>query len=217
MPAVKSIVGRSAQRREGPEKLCGIARYVDDYAPPNGLFGATLRSTIPCGRIRKIHFDPTFPWDEYVVATADDIPGANYVALIENDQPLLAKDRVRHAMEPILLVAHPVRARAYAALERIRVEYDEEAAVLAPEASPTVFKSFHIERGDVVKALAGADVVVEGEYRLPHQEQLYIETNGAAAGSRATARSCARLAAVPVLRAQGAQGDLRAAGRQACA
>jgi CO/xanthine dehydrogenase Mo-binding subunit len=181
MPAVRPIVGRSAQRREGPEKLCGVARYVDDYAPPNGLFGATLRSTIPRGRIRKIHFDPGFPWEEYVVATADDIPGANYVALIENDQPLLAKDRVRHAMEPILLVAHPVRARAYAALERIRVDYDEEEAVLAPEASPTVFKSFHIERGDVVKALAGADVVVEAEYRLPHQEQAYIETNGAAA------------------------------------
>ena len=28
--------------------------------------------------------------------------------------------------------------------------------------------------------LAAADVVVEGEYQLPHQEQAYIENNGAA-------------------------------------
>jgi len=180
MPRV-AIVGRSARRREGPEKLSGAARYVDDYELPGCLFGATLRSTIPCGRIRGIVFEPGFPWREYVVATAEDIPGANHVALIETDQPLLAKDRVRHAMEPILLVAHPVRAKAYAALEHIRVDYEEERAVLSPEESTKVFKSFFIERGEVDAALARADVIVEGEYRLPHQEQAYIETNGAAA------------------------------------
>ena len=181
MPAVSKVVGRNARRREGPEKLCGVAKYVDDYALPGCLFGATLRSTIACGRIRSVTLDPAFPWHEYVVATADDIPGANYVSLIENDQPLLAKDRVRHLMEPILLVAHPVRAKAYAALAHVRVAYEEEAPLLDPEQSKTVFKSFHIERGAIERALADADVVVEGEYHLPHQEQAYIETNGAAA------------------------------------
>ena len=181
MPAVKQGVGRSARRTEGPEKLCGVARYVDDYTLPGCLFGATLRSTVACGRIRSVTLDPAFPWHEYVVATADDIPGANHVALIENDQPLLAKDRVRHVAEPILLVGHPVRAKAYAALAHIRVEYEEEQPLFDPERSTTVFKSFHVERGAVEAALAAADVVVAGEYRLPHQEQAYIETNGAAA------------------------------------
>ncbi len=174
-------VGRSERRREGPEKLRGTARYVDDYALPGCLFGATLRSTIPRGRIQKISFDPDFPWDEYVIARSEDIPGSNHVALIENDQPLLAADRVRHVMEPILLVAHPVRAKAYAALQHVRVEYEEEEPVFSPEESTVVFKSFHVEKGEVEKALAGADVVVEGTYHLPHQEQAYIETNGAAA------------------------------------
>ena len=27
-------VGQNASRREGPEKLCGLTRYVDDYALP---------------------------------------------------------------------------------------------------------------------------------------------------------------------------------------
>ena len=181
MPAVRRIVGRSARRSEGPEKLCGVAKYVDDYVLPGSLFGATLRSTIACGRIRSVTLDPAFPWHEYTLATASDIPGANYVALIENDQPLLATDRVRHLMEPILLVAHPVRAKAYAALAHVTVDYEEEAPILDPEQSKTVFKTFHIERGTVAAALAAADVVVEAEYHLPHQEQAYIETNGAAA------------------------------------
>jgi CO/xanthine dehydrogenase Mo-binding subunit len=181
MPAVTRVVGRNARRAEGPDKLCGTAKYVDDYALPGCLFGATLRSTIACGRIRSLTLDPAFPWSEYVVVTADDIPGANHVALIENDQPLLAKDRIRHPQEPILLVAHPVRAKAYAALAHVRVEYEEETPVLDAERSLTVFKSFHIERGAVDRGLAGAFVTVEGEYRVPHQEQAYIETNGAAA------------------------------------
>jgi CO/xanthine dehydrogenase Mo-binding subunit len=181
MAAVKRIVGRSARRREGPDKLCGTAKYVDDYVMPGCLFGATLRSTIACGRIRGVTLDPSFPWSEYVVATADDIPGANHVALIENDQPLLARDRVRHPMEPILLVAHPVRAKAYAALDHVRVEYEREEPLLDPEQSQTVFKSFAIERGDVERGFATAAVVVEGVYRVPHQEQAYIETNGAIA------------------------------------
>lgn len=175
------VVGRSARRAEGPGKLRGLAKYIDDYEVPGCLFGATLRSTIACGRIRNITFDPAFSWSEYVVVTADDIPGHNHVALIENDQPLLAKDRVRHPQEPILLVAHPVRAKAYAALAHVTVEYEEEPAVFDPERSPTVFKSFEVARGDVARAFAQAAFVVEGEYRVPHQEQAYIETNGAAA------------------------------------
>jgi CO/xanthine dehydrogenase Mo-binding subunit len=174
-------VGRSARRREGPEKLRGLARYVDDIPLPGCLFGATLRSKVPRGRIRRVSLDPAFPWDEFVVARASDIPGANEVALIEHDQPLLAKDRVRHVAEPILLVAHASRARAYAALRHVSVEYDEEAPILDPEQAEAVFKSFDVARGDVERGLAEADVVVETTFRVPHQEHAYIETNGAAA------------------------------------
>jgi len=174
-------VGRSARRREGPDKLRGVAHYVDDLPLPGCLHGATLRSTIARGRIRRIAFDPAFPWKDCVIARAEDIPGANEVALIEHDQPLLVEDRVLHAMEPILLVAHASRATAYAALEHIAVEYDEEEPVLDPEKSQTVFKSFDVARGDAEKALAEADVVVDTTFRLPHQEHAYIETNGAAA------------------------------------
>jgi CO/xanthine dehydrogenase Mo-binding subunit len=184
-------VGRSAPRREGPEKLTGRALYVDDHPLPGALFGATFRSTIPRGRITKLELDPAFPWSEFVVVTARDVPGSNHVALMETDQPVLADGEVRHAMEPIALVAHAERARAYEALAHIRVEYEPQIAVLDLEESihrkqalygtDNVFKRFLIEKGDVEKGLAEAEVVVEGEYRVPHQEQAYIENNGMAA------------------------------------
>jgi CO/xanthine dehydrogenase Mo-binding subunit len=175
------VVGSSEPRKEGPEKLCGAAKYVDDHALPGCLFGATLRSTIARGRILRIERDPEFPWHEYVVAQAADIPGANHVALIENDQPLLTASRIQHPQEPILLVAHAERAMAYEALKHFRIDYETETPVLRPEDSEQVFKSFLIERGDVGRGLAAADRVVEGEYSVPAQEHAYIENNAAAA------------------------------------
>jgi CO/xanthine dehydrogenase Mo-binding subunit len=181
-------IGRNASRREGPEKLCGLARYIDDVTRPGCLQGVTLRSTIPYGTIRSLTFDPAFPWDDFVIATARDIPGRNRVALIEDDQPLLADTRIMHAMEPIALVAHASRDRAYEALRHIQVEYERLDPVLTIEdalartqllrGDDNLFKDILIEKGDVARGLREADVIVEGEYHVPHQEHAYIENNG---------------------------------------
>lgn len=183
-------VGTSARRYEGPEKVSGLAKYIDDIDLPGCLFGVTLRSTIPHGRIRRIEFDPKFPWSECVVATANDVPH-NSVLLIEQDQPLLADGLVRHPMEPIALIAHPLRETAYAALRHVRVEYEAlkpaltlaeslagEALIFPPD---NVFKRFLIEKGDIEAGLRASKFVVDGEYRVGHQEQAYIENNGVAA------------------------------------
>ncbi|MBI4057491.1 MAG: xanthine dehydrogenase family protein [Elusimicrobia bacterium] len=184
-------VGKNVPRKEGPQKLCGLAKYIDDYDFKDCLYGVTFRSSIPHGLIKKISFDSDFPWQEYVIATAQDIPGPNVVALIENDQPLLADKKILHPMEPILLVSHPILQKAYAALEHIRVDYEELPAVLTLEESlsleqvlyppDNVFKKFQIQKGNVEAGFAQADFIVEGEYRVPHQEQTYIENNGVAA------------------------------------
>jgi CO/xanthine dehydrogenase Mo-binding subunit len=177
-------VGTSSRRKEGPEKLTGEARYIDDYSFEGVLHGVTLRSTIARGSIRDIRFDPEYDWSSVVVATADDIPGQNVVLLIEKDQPLLASREVRHVEEPILILGHADRAKAYEALEHIELVCDEEKPVLSMEEaleSGDVFKEFQILKGDVEAGFREADVIVEGEYRVPHQEQAYIEPNGIAA------------------------------------
>ncbi len=174
-------VGKNEPRRDGPAKLTGRALYLDDVNIPGCWHGVTVRSAVPHGRIKSIAYDPAFPWDECVVVTAKDIPGKNLVTLIEADQPLLADGLVRHREEAIVLIAHADRATAYEAAKRVKIEYEPLPPVLDMEKSEKVFKSYLIERGDLAAGFAAADVVVEGEYRTPSQEQAYIENNAIAA------------------------------------
>ena len=177
-------VGTSSRRKEGPEKLTGEARYIDDYVFEGGLHGVTLRSEIACGTLREIRFDPSYDWSSVVVAVAADIPGENTVLLIEKDQPLLVSREIRHLEEPILVLGHADRARAYEALDHIELLCDEETPLLSMEeafARGDVFKRFEIRKGEIDAGFREAEIIVEGEYFVPHQEQAYIEPNGMAA------------------------------------
>jgi CO/xanthine dehydrogenase Mo-binding subunit len=181
-------VGQNVLRKEGHEKLTGAARYIDDIALDGMLHGKTIRSRVPRGRIKSITFDPAYDWSRIVVADYRDIPGNNYVALIENDQPLLAETEICHCEEPILLIAAESKHEAEVAARHIRIKYEELPPVLTIEdalkgdqiihGSDNIFKSFLIMRGDVDEAFKQADLIVEEEYRVPHQEQLYIEPQG---------------------------------------
>lgn len=172
------VVGKSLARTDGLAKVTGAARYVDDLVLPGMLHGRTIRAMISRGRIRGVRLD--FDPGGFTVVDHRDVPGRNVVALgVELDQPCLAAGVVRHAAEPILLLAHEDRDRLLEA--RVEVEYEAETPVLDAATSPVTFKEIRIERGDVEAALAGAEAVVEGEYRTGHQEQLYIETNGVVA------------------------------------
>jgi len=71
------IIGTSVPRKEGREKVTGHARYVDDLSFPGMIYGATVRSAVPRGRIRGILFEGAVPWNEFTVVTARDIPGKN--------------------------------------------------------------------------------------------------------------------------------------------
>ena len=189
MRAPPHLVGNAnVPRKEARDKLTGAARYVDDVVMPGMLHGVTVRSKIPRGKIRNIVFEPGVPWHEITVVTADDLPGPNLVALIVDDQPVLAKDVINHPEEPVVLLAHPDRAVVEKARDRVTIEVDPLPAVLSIEdalaktsivwGEDNVIKAYAIDKGDVDQAFREADLVVEGEYRTGAQEQLYIENNG---------------------------------------
>ena len=185
------IIGAPLFRKEGVDKLLGRARYLDDLEFEGMWHGATVRSTIPRGIIRAIHFDPCIDWSEFAVVTAFDIPGKNQIRLIFDDQPCLADDRVNHCDEAIVLLAHPSRQKLREASAAVQIEYDPLPAVFAVEESErqdtivwgddNLLKSFRLEKGNVDAAWAGAAHIIEGEYRTGAQEHLYIENNGAIA------------------------------------
>jgi CO/xanthine dehydrogenase Mo-binding subunit len=170
----RKSVGRNVLRKEGAAKVSGAARYVDDITLPNLLHARTIRSTIPAGAIESIAY--LFDTGGFTIVDAADIPGKNLVALIDEDQPCLAERAIRHVAEPIVLLAHADRETLLAA--DVRITYRGASPVYDPAASPLLFKKIGIDKGDVDEGFRRADVIVEGEYRSGHQEQLYIETNG---------------------------------------
>ncbi|HVT39463.1 MAG TPA: xanthine dehydrogenase family protein molybdopterin-binding subunit [Gemmatimonadaceae bacterium] len=167
-------VGTNVARKEGLGKATGEAQYIDDLRFPGMLYGRTVRSAVPCGRIVSVtrDFDPT----GYTIADYHDIPGENCIALIERDQPCLAVDQVRHVAEPILLLAHEDREALLAA--KVEIEYEPAEPLYDPARSPRTFKEILIEKGNLDRGFAKADAIVEGTYATGHQEHVYIETNG---------------------------------------
>jgi CO/xanthine dehydrogenase Mo-binding subunit len=184
----ETVIGKSVPRKEGRDKVTGAARYIDDMTLPGMLYGATVRSQVPRGVIKKISFDSSIDWDEFAIVSARDIPGKNCIALIGDDQPCLADGRVNHPEEPILLLAHANPNLLRKAIEAVSIEYETLPAIFTIEESEqqsqiiwgtdNIFKTFLIAKGDVDSVWAKADYIIEGEYSTGAQEQLYIENNG---------------------------------------
>ncbi len=175
-------------RTEGLAKVTGSARYIDDLSLPGVLYGATIRANVPRGVLRQIHFEGPIPWHEFTIVTAQDIPGKNYISMIENDWPFLVEKNINHNGEAVALIAHSNRQLVEKARDHIRLEIEELPAVLTLEDSlkqtevvwgqDNILKSYHLKKGDTAEIFANAPYVIEGVYETGAQEQLYIENNG---------------------------------------
>ena len=175
-------VGRPVPRPDGPAKVTGQALYTADLSVPGAWWGGAVRSPVAHGRVLGIDRDPAFDWTRVVVVLPRDLPGANVVALIADDQPLLAEHATQHVGEPLALVAAPDPALLAAALRALTPRVAPLPAVLDAEASTQVLKELRIEKGDVDAVFATPGVVVvEGTWRTDSQEQMYIEPQGCVA------------------------------------
>ena len=218
-----ALVGRSIPRSDGPAKVTGRARYVDDVTRPGTLVGATLRSTVARGRLRGIEKDSSFDWTGITVVTAENVP-ANVVALIEEDQPVLAADDIRHAGEPLALVAGEDALRVQRALRHLRADIEPLPPVLTvPDAlartaqiygSDNVFRTVHIAKGDAAAAIAACPVQLVGDvHDAPPGAHLHRAAGRPRVLGRGRRRARSLVVPVPVLHPQGNQAHLRAHGR----
>ncbi|HYN08929.1 MAG TPA: xanthine dehydrogenase family protein molybdopterin-binding subunit [Vicinamibacterales bacterium] len=191
------LVGQSVPRKEGRAKVTGQALYVDDVTLPGMLHGVTVRSPVPRGHIRGIHFGDGLPWDEFTIVTARDVPAPNRVVLIMDDQPCLADEIVNHAEEPVVLLAHADKMLVEKARRAVTIDIDPLPAVHSIDEAleggtivwgqDNIFKSFLVTRGDVDSVRDRDDIhlVLDIEYETGAQEQLYIEPQGVIAESTA--------------------------------
>ncbi len=194
---LKPLVGRSVPRSDGAAKVLGTAQYVDDLPHmPGELHGATVRSPVPRGILRSVRFDPSFDWSDVTIVRAEDVP-VNVVALIAEDQPVLAARHLNHAYEPVALLACPDKQKLLRAKEAVLLDIEALPPILDPEESlrneatiwgtDNVQKRYLITKGaadtddsvaGIDAALAACEVRVTGRYSTHHQEQLYIEPQG---------------------------------------
>src|SRR5262249_2070789 len=152
------------------------------------IYGTTVRSPAPRGRIVAVRFDPVIPWTEFAIVMANDIPGKNCITLLIEDQPALADGFVNHPEEPILLLAHPDKYLLEEARRAVRFDIDPLPPIFTIADSlakkqviwgeDNIFKSFHVEKGNVDSAWSTAAHIIEGDYETGAQEQLYIEPQG---------------------------------------
>ena len=171
--------GVAPLRREGPAKLTGAAKYADDLVFPGAWYGLTIRSTDAHARFVALDLDPSFDWSKVVVVTAADIPGDNIVSSIKSDQPILVPvgGEIQHHAEGLALIAAPDKTTLRAARDHLHARTEKLLAVFDPLESEHEFARYAVGSGDVDAAFAAADLILEGEYRVGHQEQRYIENN----------------------------------------
>ena len=176
----------------GRSKVTGRAQYIDDIRFPDLLFARTIRSTIPCGEIVDIRYDFDQRWVHR--RRSPRHPRTEHRRADRRGSAVPRRARVRHVAEPILLLAHADRDAARRG-RRSRSTTARRRRTSTPRRRTSSFKRIAIEKGDVDRGLGRRPMsIVEGEYRVGHQEQLYIEPNGvvavpeASAASRCTAR-----------------------------
>ena len=195
-----TLIGAGVARPDAVDKVRGEARFTDDLAFPGMLHAWVVRSPHPYARIKRIDASDARRMPGVAcIATHEDVPGANVVHVIYDDQPALAEGFVRYVGEPVVLVAATSRRAAKAAAEAVHVEYDvlepvvdtrdalrPDAPVIvadpaAAEGGGNLFNEMVLRKGDVDAAFADADAIVEAEYETGYQEHAYIEPQGAVA------------------------------------
>ncbi|MDQ7007366.1 MAG: molybdopterin-dependent oxidoreductase [Acidobacteriota bacterium] len=172
-----AVVSHGVTRYDGPDKVCGRAKYTADLKLPGMIYGKILTSPIAHGLIKRIDTSRARALPGVLaVITGQDVPDTWYgVSPARYDEQILAKERVRYVGDEVAAVAAVDEATAIEALGLIDVEYEELPAVFDPfEAMKPGAPLVHPEKeryannintrvewdfGDVDKAFAEADHV----------------------------------------------------------
>src|SRR5713226_261084 len=189
-----SVIGQKLSRVEGYEKVTGESRYIADIVLPGMLAGKILRSPYPHARIRRID-----------ISKAEQLPGVRAVVTAEDtikrpwgaffaDQYPVTVGKVRYVGEEVAAVAAADREIAEEALDLIRIDWEELPAVFDAEeamqaGAPIIHEgkerniamTFDVERGNVERAFAESDLIVEDTFQSAPQWHCAIETIGSVA------------------------------------
>jgi xanthine dehydrogenase YagR molybdenum-binding subunit len=178
-----AVVGRPAPRQDAPQRVRGEARYTADIRLPGMLHAAVLRSPHAHARVKSIDFSRALAMPGVRAAVGPgDAPGLIGDEGFATDAHGLVSE-AGFCGAPVAAVAAETFRQARAAVEAIEIEWEELEVVLDPDDAVhrglLTAEPRRYERGDVEKALAGADVVVEATYRTQTVLHNSLETHQA--------------------------------------
>lgn len=189
-------VGKAIPRYEGIGHVTGTTTYVDDIVLPGMLFTKVLRSPVHKGVIKRLDISAAKKLPGVVaVITAKDIPGQNtYCAA---DQPVFVEKHIRYKGERIAAVAAVDEETAMEAVEKIKLDIEEQTPVfdpieamkqdapkVRPEGNLWEFNSGKVRilrKGNVEKGFEEADEIVEHTYVEKMNDQAPMEPHVAIA------------------------------------
>lgn len=198
------LVGTSARRREDPRLLSGRGTFTDDIRLPGMLYAQFVRATVASGTVTSLDLSAVREVPGVVAAfDATDLALGDITAqlgrpraeFVPTSMPILAREQVRYAGEPLAIVVARDPYAAEDGLEAARVEYATERAVtsdtdaLAPDAplvhaeasANTLLDVSMFATEGIDDVFASADRVVEVEVRTGRQNALPLETRAALA------------------------------------
>ncbi len=191
-PLAGNAVGARLVRLDGCGKVNGSEIFGADEIPSAALLVRAIRSPYQRARFRFADLDSFVAAHPGIhrVLTAKDVPGENRYGVIPRfaDQPVFAETEARFRGEAVAAVVGKAEAMELLDLASFPVTWEEQpalttiAAALAPDAERihpgrenNVLVRGRVVRGDVDKALAESDVVVEDAYETGFIEHAYIE------------------------------------------
>ncbi|NKB27808.1 MAG: molybdopterin-dependent oxidoreductase [Rhodobacteraceae bacterium] len=184
-----SYIGANVRRLDAPSKVSGRLKYAADMKMHDMLQMQVLRSPHAHARIISIDTAEAEAMDGVAcVITANDVPGNDGFGVFVHDQPIMARDKVRHVGEAVAAVAAEDHLTARRALEKIKVEYEElpglydpaeamkpGAPVIHDYAPDNLVKHIPVRKGDPEKGFAEADLILEDDFGTQQVEHAYLE------------------------------------------
>ena len=190
--AAGQAVGKRLVRLDGKRKADGSEIFGADQTPAGALSLRVIRSPYHRAQFRFGDLDAFARADPaiHAIFTAKDVPGKNCYGVIARfaDQPVFAESEARFRGEAVAAVVgdektidaldpatFPVAWQELPPLMTIDSALATDAPLVHPNREGNVLVRGRVVKGDVDKALAEADVVVEGEYETGFVEHAYIE------------------------------------------
>jgi len=191
-PAAGTAVGKRLVRLDGVRKVNGSDIFGADENPSGALAVRAIRCPHHHARFTFGDIDAFIEKHPGIraVFTAKDVPGVNLYGVIPPfaDQPVFAEGEARHRGEAVAAIAgetemvealdeadFPVTWEELPALMTMEEALAPGAPLLHANRPQNVLVRGRVVHGDVERALAEADVTVEGEFETGFIEHAYIE------------------------------------------